>query len=105
MSVPGRSRSFLAIMVTTLLVLLLAANPALAYLGPGTGLEFVPYFMAVLATVGVAFLSILLYPIYTVIRFFRGAKEPAKLQTPEGAPTPAVAPDVVNAEETGATPN
>lgn len=102
---PGPSRTFVAIMLTTLVVLLLAADPALAYLGPGTGLEFVPYFLAILATVGVAFLSILLYPIYAVIRFFRGVKEAPKPAAPEVALDSAVAPEVADAEKAGPTPN
>jgi hypothetical protein len=103
----------MAILLTTLLVLLLAADPALAYIGPGAGLELVGYFIALLATVGVAFFSILLYPIYAVIRFFRGPKAPATPETPAAAPTigtatempPSPAPAAVSAEQTGATPN
>jgi hypothetical protein len=81
---------------------LLAADPALAYVGPGAGLEFVGYFMALLATVGAAFLSMLLYPIYKMVRFLRGLKEPA---SPEPPSQPAAhAPAVPAVEHTSPTP-
>ena len=60
----------------------LAADPVFAYIGPGAGLEFVGYFIALIATVGVALFSILMYPIYAVIRFLRGNKEPAAATAP-----------------------
>ena len=107
---PGRKRSSIAILLTTVFVLLLAADPAWAYIGPGAGLELVPYFMALVVTVGVAFLSILLYPVYAVIRFFRGPKPPVNAETAPAAPAaatetaPASAPAAVSAEQAGATP-
>lgn len=73
-----RSRNrFALVSVAALTILLLAASPALAYVGPGAGLELVGYFMALLATVGVAFLSIFLYPFYALIRFLRGDASPS----------------------------
>jgi hypothetical protein len=96
--VPGRKPFSAAILLTALLVVLLAADPVFAYLGPGAGLEFVGYFMALLATVGVAFLSILLYPIYAVVRYFRGAPKATEAPAAEAAAVPA-------SQETPVAPN
>lgn len=82
----GHNRSFMLIVSTAIVAWLLAANPALAYLGPGVGLEFAGYFMALLATVGVAFLSVLLYPIYAIIRFFRGPRQTAPVESADAPP-------------------
>lgn len=106
---PGRSRSAVVIVLTSLFVLLLGANPALAYIGPGTGLEFVGYFLALLATVGVALFSVLLYPVYAVIRFFRGPKQAppstAVAAAPPVEPAPADVPAPPATDNTAATPN
>ena len=80
----GQSKSIIVIIVMTMILLLGAAEPVFAYVGPGAGLEYAGYFMALATTVGVAFLSMLMYPIYSVIRFFRGTKaaDQANLASP-----------------------
>jgi hypothetical protein len=67
---------------------LLVPNPVLAYGGPGAGLELVGYFMALLTWMGAAFGAILMWPVYNLLRRFRGAKADAK---EEGNHEPAAA--------------
>jgi hypothetical protein len=57
-----------------LVLLLLSAGPALAYVGPGAGLELVGYSVSLLAWVLAAFSAVLLYPIYALLRRVRGRK-------------------------------
>jgi hypothetical protein len=75
-------------------VLLVLANNALAYIGPGAGLEQVGYAMSLMAVVGVAFSAVLLWPFYAVLRLFRRRK--GHLQAPMAAavspPPPAEGP-------------
>jgi hypothetical protein len=57
------------------------------YVGPGGGLEFIPYFMAMLAWGGMALLAVLLWPFTTLLRRLRGTRkergnEPADTGTP-----------------------
>jgi hypothetical protein len=67
--------------------LVLQPVPAQAYIGPGSGVEFIPQFLALLAFVGAAATSILLRPFLKLMRFVRGKKcTPDEVQ-PE---TPAV---------------
>ena len=57
--------------------LLLVASPALAYVGPGAGMEYVGYLMSLLTWLGIAFSTILLWPFYALmhrIRSWRRAK-------------------------------
>jgi hypothetical protein len=42
--------------------------------GPVPGVELIPYFLALLAWVGLAFLSVLLSPITALFRLFRRGK-------------------------------
>jgi hypothetical protein len=66
----------LAWQVTLALGFLMAtANSAHGYVGPGTGLEFVPYFLGLVAWVGAAFAAFLLWPFYALIRRMRGLKQ------------------------------
>jgi hypothetical protein len=70
-----------------------SAGPAFAYIGPGAGMEYIGQFMALLAMIGVAFLSVLTWPFYAFIRWWRGPKAPAPAPVPEtAAATPPVAP-------------
>jgi hypothetical protein len=62
--------------------LLFAANPALAYIGPGADLGFVSYFMSLLAWAGLAFSASLLWPIYALARYLRGGKKATPAETP-----------------------
>ncbi len=58
--------------VLALVVLLLGANSALAYVGPGADLAFVGYATALLAWALAAFSAILLWPVYALLRRIRG---------------------------------
>jgi hypothetical protein len=77
----------------TLTATLLLANNALAYIGPGSGMEFIGYAMSLLAMVGIAFFSILMWPFYTLLRWVKGSKStPAAESAPanvENAAPPA----------------
>jgi hypothetical protein len=46
----------------------------LAYAGPGTGMELIPYFMGLLAWIGTAFGAVILWPIVAFFRRFRKPK-------------------------------
>ena len=71
-----RGNRFL-IAVWTLIAVLALTGPALAYIGPGGGMEFVTYAMWLVAMMGAAFLSFLLWPVYKVLGWFRGPKAQA----------------------------
>jgi hypothetical protein len=68
-----RGNRFL-IAVWTLIAVLALTGPAPAYIGPGGGMEFVTYAMWLVAMMGAAFLSFILWPVYKVLGWFRGAK-------------------------------
>jgi hypothetical protein len=54
--------------------LLLAPHPALAYIGPGPGLELIPYFYSLLTWVGLALGAALLWPVQAWLRLPRRAR-------------------------------
>ncbi len=54
---------------------MLAADHALAYIGPGSGLEFIGYFSSLAALMFAAFSAILLWPFYALLRWLRGSKD------------------------------
>jgi hypothetical protein len=56
-------------------VLMLACSPALAYIGPGPGLEFVGYFSSLAAMLMVAFSTMLLWPFRALLRWLRGSED------------------------------
>jgi hypothetical protein len=88
MSVPGRKIPTLWTIVVALALLVVAAQPAMAYVGPGP--ELTGYFLSMVAWVGVAFLSFLTWPIYALLRRLRGAKPRAETPAPV---LPAAGPD------------
>jgi hypothetical protein len=53
-------------------LLLLVPRPARAYGGPGAGLEFIPYFVGLLIWAGLALSAVVMWPVYKVLRWFRG---------------------------------
>ncbi|MCY3970211.1 MAG: hypothetical protein OXG74_09770, partial [Acidobacteria bacterium] len=57
-----------ATVALALLAALFAAAPAAAYIGPGAGFALMSSFLVLLATVVLAFLSILAWPIRTLWR-------------------------------------
>jgi hypothetical protein len=69
-------------MLLALSVLFIGADSAMAYVGPGAGLEFVGYFMSLALAFGIALSAVLLWPFYALIRFIRGGKAKVKEQPP-----------------------
>jgi hypothetical protein len=73
-------------------LLLLVPQPARAYGGPGAGLEFVPYFVSLVIWVALAASAVVMWPVYTLLRWFRGTnamKEEVTAATVPDAPAPA----------------
>jgi hypothetical protein len=61
---------------------LFAAIGLFAY-GPAPGVELIPYFLGLLAWLGLAFAAIVWAPIASVIRRMRGTKNTAPAETAE----------------------
>jgi len=57
------------------LFVMLAADHAFAYIGPGPGLEFIGYFTSMAALMLAAFSAVLLWPFYALLRWLRGSKD------------------------------
>jgi hypothetical protein len=71
-----------------LAVLLLGVAPALAYVGPGAGLEFTDSFLSLLAWMGVALCAALLWPFHALLRRLLRSKETSTAGPPgEAGPT------------------
>jgi hypothetical protein len=58
-----------------ILYVMLAADHAFAYIGPGPGLEFIGYFSSLAALMLAAFSAVLLWPFYALLRWLRGSKD------------------------------
>ena len=87
---PGRNRSTVCKVFLALAVLLLGAAPAPAYVGPGADVTFISYAMTLLLWVLAAFSSVLLWPVYVLLRWIRGRKnESATASSLESAPEEA----------------
>jgi len=71
----GHKQSFALMVALSLSFLAIVPVSAQAYIGPGTGLEFIPQFLALLAFAGAAAGAILLWPFYTLMRLIRGKKD------------------------------
>ena len=84
-------RAFLA-----LSLLLLAVAPVFAYGGPGAGVEFIGYFLSLLAWLAMCFSAVILWPIYALRRKIRGRKNQTtqELPRPPDAAPPAEAASV-----------
>jgi hypothetical protein len=89
-----RSSSFLWVLLA-LYALLFFGNTAMAYIGPGAGMEFIGFFMSLVAWVGAALFTVLLWPVYAILHRFR-----TKKPLPEVQSTALVAQDV-KAKEKG----
>jgi hypothetical protein len=88
--VPGHNRSIVCKVLAALAVLLLAADYAPAYVGPGADVTFISYAMTLLMWVLAAFSSVLLWPLYSLLRWMRGRKnESATASSFEAAPEEA----------------
>jgi hypothetical protein len=59
-------------------LVLLAARPAWAYVGPGPGMELVPQFFSLLTWAAVALGAVLLWPVTALIRWARGGPRPCE---------------------------
>ncbi|HTU17471.1 MAG TPA: hypothetical protein VMG10_05355 [Gemmataceae bacterium] len=71
----GRNLSAVARVVLALSVLLLGMGQAMAYVGPGADLSFVGYAMTLFLWVAAAFSTVLLWPVYALLRRIRGGKK------------------------------
>jgi hypothetical protein len=56
--------------------------------GPGPGLEFIPYFLGLLAWAGFAFVAVLLSPITALLRRLRRGRGAPPPETPAREPEP-----------------
>jgi hypothetical protein len=73
-----------------LAVLLLGADPAMAYGGPGVDVTFIGYAMTLLGWALAAFSATLLWPVYALLRRIRGRKNKSTItSTIEAAPEAA----------------
>ena len=61
----------------------------LAYVGPGPGLEFIPYFFFLLTWIGLAFGAILAWPVTVLWRRLRRRDEVNVPQPQQGGEKPA----------------
>jgi hypothetical protein len=52
-----------------------ALTSAVAYIGPGAGLELAGSFFSLLAWVGVLFSAVLLWPLHALVRWLRGKRK------------------------------
>ncbi len=57
------------------LFVMLAADHAFAYIGPGAGLEFIGYFSSLAVLMFAAFSAVLLWPFYALMRWLRGSND------------------------------
>ncbi|RMF69185.1 MAG: nucleotide pyrophosphatase, partial [Calditrichaeota bacterium] len=64
-----------------LLVLLVDARPAWAYIGPGAGFAFLTSFFMLFASFFMAFFTFLTWPIRVLLRFFKRRKALANAKT------------------------
>lgn len=58
------------------LALLVAADPAYAYMGPGAGLAFIGSLFALIAAIGIGALGLIWYPLKRVFRSKQGGEAP-----------------------------
>jgi hypothetical protein len=70
--VPGRNLSIACKALLALSVLLLGADRAPAYVGPGAGATFISNAKTLLVLALVAFAALLLWPVYALVRRIRG---------------------------------
>jgi hypothetical protein len=72
----GHERCLVFGVVLSLSCLLQVPNQAMAYIGPGPGLELIPSFYSLLAWVGLALGAVLLWPAYALLRNLRDGQRP-----------------------------
>jgi hypothetical protein len=84
--VPGCNLSTVCKVLLALAVLLVGADRAMAYVGPGVDVTFIGYAMTLMVWFLAAFSAVLLWPVYTLLRWIRGRKnEPATASSLEAA--------------------
>ena len=83
-----------------------------AYIGPGGGMEFFGYAMVLIGMLGAAFLSVILWPFYTVLGWLRGPKARAQaeqstaaISTADASPTSLPLAPSDNGQATPSTPS
>jgi len=84
--VRGRNLSAAGKALLALSALLLGADRALAYGGPGADVTFISYAMTLLAWALAAFSAVLLWPAYALLRWLRRRKDQPKAPSPEAGP-------------------
>jgi hypothetical protein len=72
--VPGHNLSTVSRILFAFSFLLLGADRAMAYVGPGAGITFVNHAMTLLAWVLAALSAVLLWPAYALLRRIRRRK-------------------------------
>jgi hypothetical protein len=72
----GDKHSFVLVVGLSLAFLAIVPVPAQAYIGPGSGVEFIPQFLALLSFAGAAAGAIFLWPFYKLMRLIRSRKDP-----------------------------
>ena len=82
---PGRNLPTVCKALLALTVLLLGADPALAYAGPGVDVSLIGYAMTLLAWVLAMFSAVLLWPVYALLRKLRGRKDESTTTSAVGA--------------------
>lgn len=65
----------MARLVVLILMFVASAEPAFAYMGPGSGLAFVGSLFALLAAVAAGILGFVWYPVKRLIRAFRPERD------------------------------
>jgi hypothetical protein len=85
--VPGRDLATAFKVLVALVVLLLGASRAMAYVGPGADVTFINTAMTLLMWVGAMFSAVLLWPVYALLGWIRRRKN--KSPSLEAAPEEA----------------
>jgi len=73
----------------TIVAVFVFTNTAMAYIGPGGGMEFFGYALGLIAMLGAAFASFVLWPFYKFLGWLRGTKSQGTAPPPDA--TAAVA--------------